>query len=150
MNKSITALNNLIEINIDRGEGYAAAAQETGEDDLKILFPQLQQTSLQCKEILCKEVERLGGMPADCTKITNGFYEIWIAIKNALTNKDRKELLKLCEQAEQVAVKSYDETLNSITGDITPEQLSILQMQHLLIKAEHHKVKTLCDMLAAN
>ncbi|WP_462252015.1 PA2169 family four-helix-bundle protein [Ferruginibacter sp.] len=150
MNKSIAVLNNLIEINIDRGEGYAAAANETDEEDLKILFPQLQQTSWQFKEILCKEVERLGGMPADCTKITNGFYEIWTAIKTALTNKDRKELLKLCEHAEQLAVKSYDQTLNSITDDITPEQLSILRMQHLLIKAEHRKVKTLCDMLAAN
>ena len=150
MNKSITALNNLIEINIDRGEGYAAAAKETHEEDLKILFPQLQHTSLQCKEILCKEVERLGGLPADCTKITNGFYEIWIAIKKALTNKDRKELLKLCESAEQVAVKSYDQTLKSITDDITPDQLNILRLQHLLIKAEHHKVKTLCDMPAVN
>ncbi len=149
-NRSITALNNLIEINIDREEGYATAAKETNEEDLKILFPQLQQTSWHFKEILCKEVERLGGLPADCTKITNGFYEIWVDIKAALVNKNRKELLRLCEYAEQVALKSYNLILNSNSNDITPDQAAILRLQYLLIQSEHHKIKTLCGMLVEN
>ena len=59
--KNIKALNELIEINNDRVEGYETAASETNDADLKVLFANLKATSFANLVDLRAEVIRLGG-----------------------------------------------------------------------------------------
>ncbi len=145
--KSIDALNTLIEINNDRIEGYETASRETEETDLKALFAQLAQTSHDCNEELIEEVEELDGTPVEGTKVSGKFFRIWMDVKAAITGKDRKAILNSCEYGEDEAVNTYKKVLENDAEDLTSDQIAIVQEQYELIKADHDTVKSLRDSL---
>ena len=68
-------------------------------------------------------------------------------VKSALTGKDRKAILNSCEYGEDVAVKTYKEVLENHAEDLTEDQLTMVEEQYNLIKADHDKVKSLRDSL---
>ncbi len=146
--QSIDVINALIVINNDRIEGYMTATKETEDFDLKTLFAQFENTSQKCKGELVREVQRLGGEPAEGTKTTGKIYRVWMDVKATLTGHDRKAILNSCEYGEDVAIESYDDALNNEAENISPEQRMMLNAQLQLIKADHDKVKGLRDMAA--
>jgi uncharacterized protein (TIGR02284 family) len=141
--KAIDTLNNLVEINNDRLEGYERASKETNETDLKTLFSQLKDTSYKCKQELVAEVIKLGGTPKEGTRTTGKLYRVWMDVRAALTNKDRKAILNSCEYGEDVAVENYQDALKTYTENDNVSQL--INKQYSLIKADHDKVKNLRD-----
>ena len=145
--KSIDALNTLIEINNDRIEGYVTAAKETEEADLKTLFVQLAQTSQRCKDELVEEVEDLGGTPVEGTKASGKFFRVWMDVKAAITSKDRKAILNSCEYGEDVAVNTYKKVLKNDEEELASDQIDFIQEQYESIKADHDTVKSLRDAL---
>lgn len=140
---SIDVLNNLLEINNDRIEGYNHASKETNEPDLKKLFTTLEKTSYKCKEELTAEVKRLGGTPVEGTRTTGKLYRAWMDVKAALTNKERKGILKSCEFGEGVAVKNYADALQN--DNISGNLYKMINKQYALIKADHDKIQALGD-----
>ncbi|MDQ3019222.1 MAG: PA2169 family four-helix-bundle protein [Bacteroidota bacterium] len=145
--KSIEALNSLIEINNDRIEGYESASKETDETDLKTMFSQFIQNSQKCKQELVNEVQKLGGTPEEGTKTTGKFFRVWMDVKAALTGKDRKAILNSCEQGEDEAVDTYEDVLKDNLEDLTPAHQTMLNAQYALIKKDHDKVKSMRDAL---
>ena len=143
--KTIDELNNLLEINNDRIEGYNHAVKETDESDLKTIFSQCSTTSLKCKQQLTTEIQKLGGTPIEGTRNTGKLYRAWLDIKSALTNKNRKAILSSCELGEDVAVKNYEDALKN--SKVDPERYSLINSQYSLIKSDHDKVKALRDMV---
>ena len=77
--KTIDVLNTIIEINNDRIEGYETALKETEEAEFKSLFAQFAYTSQKCNSQLIDEVQKLGGTPAEGTKVSGKFYAILTA-----------------------------------------------------------------------
>ena len=146
--KTIDVLNNLIQINNDRIEGYETASKETEEQDLITFFGELTQTSLQCKNELSHEVIKLGGTPTDSTKTTGKFFRVWMDVKAALTGKDRKAIINSCEYGEDVALETYENALSDDAENLTAELKGIIKTQHSLLKADHDKVKSMKDNLA--
>ncbi|MBA3682937.1 MAG: PA2169 family four-helix-bundle protein [Bacteroidetes bacterium] len=142
--KSITALNKLIEINNDRIEGYVTASKETKEVDLKSLFSELIKTSQQCRAELANEVHKLGGTPVEGTKISGKFFRVWMDVKAALVDNDRKTILNSCETGEDVAVDTYKEVLDE---SLSAVQQLMISDQLRLIKADHDKIKNLRDSI---
>ena len=145
--KTIDELNNLLEINNDRIEGYNHAVKETDESDLKTIFSQCSTTSLKCKQQLTAEIQKLGGTPVEGTRNTGKLYRAWMDIKSALTNKNRKAILSSCELGEDVAVKNYEDALKN--SKVDQERYSLINSQYSLIKSDHDKVKALRDMIKA-
>jgi uncharacterized protein (TIGR02284 family) len=147
--KSIEALNKLIEINNDRIEGYNTALSATKEPDLKTLFSQFILTSEKCNIELANEVQKLGGKPIEGTKITGKFFRAWMDVKSALTKNDRQTILSSCETGEDVAVDTYYKVLRNDIESITAEQQKMINAQFALIKADHDKVKSMRDALVS-
>ncbi len=145
--KSIDALNMLIEINNDRIKGYETALNETEEADLKNIFSMFLQTSQKCKVELVTEVNKLGGSPIEGTKTSGKFFRVWMDVKAALTGKNRKEILSSCEYGEDAAIDTYNKVLKNDIENITSEQQAIINAQLKLLKADHDKVKSMRDML---
>lgn len=145
--KTIDALNTLIEINNDRIEGYKTASEETDETDLKTLFDQLAETSEECRADLIEEVVSLGGTPAEGTKLSGKFFRAWMDVKAAITGKDRKAIFDSCEYGEDVAVNTYKKVLDNESGVLTPSQLALVFEQYEVIRADHDTVKALRDSL---
>lgn len=146
--KSVNVLNNLIEINNDRIEGYETAAKETEEVDLKSLFAKLSNTSHECNSELRKEVTRLGGEPEEGTRVTGKFFRVWMDVKAALTGNDRKAILNSCEFGEDAAVKAYKDALKDDVEHLDGELESLIKKQYVKIKADHDTVRNLRDATA--
>lgn len=143
-NKELTdTINNLIEINNDRIEGYGTASKETQEDDLKTLFSNMAATSQKLKSELAALVNKFGGEVEEGTTTSGKLYRAWMDIKVALTEKDRKAILNSCEFGEDVALQTYDMVLkdNELPSDIR----SVLETQRSTLKADHDKIKALRD-----
>ena len=145
--KTIDALNKLIEINNDRIEGYETASKETKEGDLKTMFSELTQTSQKCKTELTNEVQKLGGTPIEGTKVSGKFFRVWMDVKAALTGNDRKTILNSCETGEDKAKDTYEKVLENDMENLNLEQQTMIKAQHTLLRADHDKVKSMRDAL---
>lgn len=143
-NGIIDSLNNLIQINNDRIQGYLTAAKETEEDDLKSLFSDLMHTSQECRRELTQEVTKLGGTPIEGTTVSGKVYRAWMDVKSALTSKNRKTILNSCEFGEDIAVKTYEAELDSNSLNESHYR-DLVRNQHQKIKSGHDKIKQLRD-----
>jgi uncharacterized protein (TIGR02284 family) len=148
-NKSIAALNRLVEINNDRVEGYETAGKEAQTNDLKTLFSGLQSTSQRNLEELSREIVSLGGLPTESTKVTGKFFRAWMDVKAALTGNNKHEIISSCEFGEDNALKVYDEILENKSEDLSAKQLEMIRMQRSKLHADHDKIKALRDDSAA-
>ncbi len=147
--KTIVALNNLIQINNDRLNGYQHALKETEEVDLKDLFEVFSATSRKCNDELSEQVSKLGATPTEGTTTSGKFYRIWMDVKSALTNKDRKAILASCEYGEDWAVKTYDNVLKDNINDLTAEQMQMVREQYQWIKRDHDTIRNRRDAVPA-
>ncbi len=141
--EAIDSLNNLIQINNDRIQGYLTASKETDEQDLKNTFSDLMQTSQECRRQLTEEVLKLGGTPIEGTTVSGKFYRAWMDVKAALTSKDRKAILNSCEFGEDIAVKTYEVELDS--NVLNSELGHLVRDQHHKIKSGHDLIKQMRD-----
>ena len=143
--KAIKALNDLIEINNDRVEGYETAAKETDSTELKGLFSAWRDTSENILSELRSEVQNLGGTPEEGTRVTGKFFRAWMDVKAALTGNDRHAILSSCEFGEDKAQEAYDDVLEKFSADLTSEQLLMISGQKAKLRIDHDKVKQLRD-----
>jgi uncharacterized protein (TIGR02284 family) len=145
--KSINTLNNLLEISNNRIEGYNYVSKETDEADLKDIFSQFAKISHECKRTLIAEIQKLGGAPAEETRITGKLYRAWTDVKAALTNKNHEEILNSCESWENVAVKNYEDVLKD--NPLGSHLHALISDQYPMIKSDLDKVKSLRDALVS-
>lgn len=141
--KEVAAINNLIEYNNDRVEGYQKAANETEHHDLKNLFNKFSTQSRKFSMDLSSHVSRLGAEPTTGTTNSGKVYRAWMDVKAALTGKDRKAILGSCEYGEDVALNSYEEALKS--DDLSAESRRMIQEQAQHIRSSHNEIKLLRD-----
>lgn len=144
--KSIDILNKLIEINNDRIEGYETASKETQERDLKNLFAEFIATSQKCKQELVQQVTNLGGTPEQGTRVTGKFFRVWMDVKVALTNNDRKAILNSCEYGENIAIDTYEKALSN-SADYSSNLHTIIVSQQMLIKNDQNKIIRLLEQM---
>ena len=139
--KAIEAFNSLIIINNDRIEGYKTANEETNETDLKMLFSDFMQTSVNCRKQLINEVKKLGGTPDEGTRTTGKFFRVWMDVKAALTGNNRKSILESCEYGENAALEAYKKVLILDHQETNSKEQDLLNAHYALLKANHDKVK---------
>lgn len=145
--KTIEAFNSLIIINNDRVEGYKTAEAEAEETDLKMLFSDLMQTSVQNRKELVAEVTRLGGTPDEGTRVTGKFFRVWMDVKAAFTGNDRKAILESCEYGEDVILETYKKVLIQDHQDTNSKEQDLLNKHYALLKVDHDRVKELIEKI---
>lgn len=145
--KTIQAFNTLIIINNDRVEGYKTAEAEAEETDLKMLFSDFMQTSVQNRKELVAEVTRLGGTPDEGTRVTGKFFRVWMDVKAAFTGSDRKAILESCEYGEDVILETYKKVLIQDHQDTNSKEQDMLNKHFALLKVDHDKIKELIETI---
>ncbi|HET9053648.1 MAG TPA: PA2169 family four-helix-bundle protein [Cyclobacteriaceae bacterium] len=146
-NDLIEVLNDLIRINHDRTEGYHKAVEELKptDIDLKTMFTNMANTSVQFANALAAEVRNLGGTPASDSTQSGKLYRVWMDIKSGISARDRKSVLALCEFGEDAALKAYNLALES-DADVTAEVRGLIVEQRSSIQSSHDVVKRYRDM----
>ncbi|MEO5996833.1 MAG: PA2169 family four-helix-bundle protein [Chitinophagaceae bacterium] len=148
INQNLTGvLNDLIQINNDRIEGYEKASKEASDKyiDLKAIFSHMADESRAYVAELIKEVSKLGGYPVSGTTLSGKIYRAWMDVKATFTGGSRLALLESCEFGEDAAQKAYQEALVSDeTLSIDIRQLIANQKESL--KASHDTIKKFRDL----
>ena len=144
--KSVEVLNDLIESNNDRAEGFGKAAQDldTTDMDLQGIFLNCSLESKQFAQQLRDEVNHLGGHAKNDTSNTGALHRAWIDVKATFTGHDRKGILAECERGEDAIKKAYRDAL-SPENDLSAEVIPILLRQQQSINASHDRIKALRD-----
>ena len=145
----VEVLNDLIQINNDRIEGYERAAKETDDvdADLRALFNRMADESRQYVPELTAAVLRLGGEPSNDTTIRGKIYRAWMDVKATFTGKDRKSILSSCEYGEDAAQRAYESAVKD--EDLTGEYRELVLRQKTALKASHDVIKRHRDMQPA-
>ena len=143
----VEVLNDLIQINNDRIEGYEKAVEETKDIDvdLKAIFIKMAEESIKYKTELVAEVARLGGEPATGTTGLGKIYRVWMDVKATFTGKDRQSVLEACEFGEDAAQKAYRDALAS-DAEIDADTRQLITSQQASLKTSHDIIKKYRDM----
>jgi uncharacterized protein (TIGR02284 family) len=146
----IEVLNDLIQINNDRIEGYKRASNEAEEDDmdLKAIFNRMADESRGYVAELTQEVVKLGGEPTTSTTNSGKIYRAWMDVKATFTGNDRKAILASCEFGEDAAQKAYEAALSS-DESLPLDVRQLIANQKASLKTSHDVIKKYRDMHAA-
>lgn len=143
----IEVLNDLIRINHDRTDGYHKAVEELKptDIDLKTMFTNMANSSVQYANALAAEVRNLGGTPAVDSTQSGKLYRVWMDIRSGISARDRKSVLALCEFGEDAALKAYNLALES-DAEIPAQVRQVIMDQKGSIQTSHDVVKRYRDM----
>jgi uncharacterized protein (TIGR02284 family) len=144
--KSIEVLNDLIEINNDRIDGFSRAAKDLGESDvdLKTLFGKFASDSRQNVQELSAAVGEAGGELETGNTVAGTIHRAWIDVKATFSGHDRKAILAECERGEDAIKKAYRDALSEDNG-LSQEQASLIANQQQAINLGHDSIKALRD-----
>ncbi|WP_354329835.1 PA2169 family four-helix-bundle protein [Pedobacter sp. CG_S7] len=147
-NNSVNAevLNDLIQINNDRIQGYEKAMKELdpADLDLKELFVKMIGESHKHKLALATEVQALGTDVETGTTSSGKIYRTWMDLKTVFTGHDRKAVLENCEFGEDAAQKAYKEALEE--EDLSANLRDMIAQQQKELKASHDQIKNLREL----
>jgi len=145
---AVEVLNDLIEINNDRIEGYERAIEETemNDSDLKVIFEQMATESRQYKQALRDLVVSLGGDAETGTTASGKIYRAWMDVKATFTGNSRKSILENCEFGEDAAQKAYRTALQD--EDLPASLRELVMRQQQALKLSHDKIKMMRDQQA--
>jgi uncharacterized protein (TIGR02284 family) len=139
--ETIEILNDLIQINNDRIDGYEKALGELKEEDndLRALFSSMISESHEIRLALGTEVNALGGDMETSTTTSGKIYRAWMDVKALFTGHDRHTVLANCERGEDAAQKAYktaleEEELPAYLREMVAEQQQTLKRSHDQIK----------------
>ncbi|QNR83957.1 PA2169 family four-helix-bundle protein [Pedobacter riviphilus] len=141
-------LNDLVQINNDRIEGYEKARQELkdSDTDLKTLFLNMIGESQKYKMALATEVAALGEDIETGTTNSGKIYRAWMDVKALFTGHDRKTVLNNCEFGEDAAQNAYKMALEE--EDIPSNIRDLIADQKASLRVSHDEIKRLRDAQA--
>jgi uncharacterized protein (TIGR02284 family) len=147
--KTSEVLNDLIQINNDRIEGYERAANETDskDADLRTLFNDMASESRGYLSELKQLVTGDGTEPADGTTFRGKIYRAWMDVKATFSGKDRKAILASCEFGEDAAQRAYDSALKE--EDVSEDVRQKISEQKTKLRRSHDRIKQMRDTQTA-
>ncbi len=130
--KSISILNNLIEICRDGNRGYKHASEHIEHDDLETIFYRLSQQRALFEAELRDDVRQLGGTPEDGGTLSGSIHRFYLDVKAMFTGHDTEGIIEACKTGEKTAIEAYEKAIAS--DDLPAFIKERLTEQHKLIK----------------
>lgn len=138
-NKTVAALNDLLNITNDRIQGFSKVEEKVWDDYsyLKNDYDQMVRESQTMKADLIGLITERGG-EADNTSTTAGaLHRTWIDLKNSFTGDNAESTLENVVFGEQAAINSYQEALQS--GDLCTKSTVVVADQLEQLKSSYSK-----------
>jgi uncharacterized protein (TIGR02284 family) len=143
--KTTTVLNELIEINNDRVEGFQKVIADIKDEniDLKGIFSEYSTQSRKFSQELSALVATLGEEIETGNSVSGTLHRAWIDVKSLFGGSDRVSILNEAERGEDAIKAAYKTALES--GELSGDVLSKVGEQAVEIKAAHDTIKALRD-----
>lgn len=144
--KTVSILNDLIEINNDRVAGFEKAIADIHEEnvDLKTLFQEYTGQSRQFSQELTAIVSSHAADAETGTSVAGNLHRAWIDVKALFGGRDRKSILEEAERGEDAIKKAYSDAIKS--GALAGDVLQLVTRQSEEIRSAHDKIKALRDI----
>ena len=139
----LTALNELIEVNHSRIDGYRKAADDIDGGDLKGIFQGMVNESEHFADQLSEHVEKFGGEPSDGSTFSGKIHQVWLDFKAVVSSNNREAILSSCEFGDETAIKAYDTALALDKVQASPDFMSLLHSQRSSISESLKVIQSL-------
>jgi uncharacterized protein (TIGR02284 family) len=141
-----SVLNDLIETSFDGEKGFAKAAEDAHDDELKTLFTQCAQRCREGIVELQSHVQSQGGRPDKSGTAAGALHRGWLSVKEAFSKRDDKAILEECERGEDFAKAAYKKAL---AKDLPADIRAVVERQYQGVIANHDRVRDLRDRYRA-
>jgi len=143
--KTVEVLNDLIQINNDRADGFDKASADLSDEniDLKATFDKLSSDSRNNVIELAGLVGRNAEDPETGNTILGTLHRAWIDIKATFGGDDRHSILAECERGEDAIKKAYRDALAE--NELGEHVRQVLLKQQEGINLSHDSIKALRD-----
>lgn len=138
--KTIAALNSLIETCKDGEEGFRTAAEGVTDPQIKSLFGQYARQRGQMARELQDEVRGLGGDPEQSGSLSGSMHRGWINIKSVVVGKDDLKIVAEAERGEDVAKTAFAEALKV---PLPPQVQALVQRLAAQVRETHDRVRAM-------
>ena len=141
----LSYLNNILDLLVDSQKGYADAAQNATDPQLKTLLDNFGVQRTQ----LISEVEHLRRKADPTVEHRDGgtlkgdMHRAWMDIREALGSKDNANTLNECERGETFLVMRYDEVLDK---QAHVETTALIPRQKMQVEANIGRITQLRKM----
>lgn len=139
----IAGLNQLIEINYSRIDGYKKAAEDIDGGDLKGLFQGMVNESSSFSGDLAAHVVKFHGEPTTESTFMGKVHQVWLDFKASISSNNRETILSSCEFGDQTAIKAYDTALALDKVQASPDFMSLLNAQRSSISESLKVIQSL-------
>lgn len=141
--KTISVLNDLLNITNDRIAGFAKVADKVWDNysELRPAYDDMVAESWDMKQDLIDLITAKGGDPDNTTSVSGAFHRAWIDVKNTFTKDKDESTLENVVFGEKAAIDAYNNALES--GDLCPESTTLVLNQLHHLKASYAKFETL-------
>lgn len=139
--KTVSVLNDLIEVSKDGEQGFRKAAEDAKTTQLKSTF-------LECADDISRGIAELqsavttfGGRPETGGSVAGALHRGWIDVKSAVVDRTDLAILEEAERGEDVAKRRYTDALNE--DDIDLSARSLIERQYQGVLRNHERVREL-------
>jgi uncharacterized protein (TIGR02284 family) len=148
---ALDVINDLIEINNDRIEGFEKAANDLEDQDsgLNTVFNKLAEDSRQNVAELTEIVLLSGNAPVEGSSASGALHRAWLDVKAVFTGGDLEAILNECERGEDAIKAAYQSALDE-DNQMSPELVQMLTAQQQTINDGHDLIKSLRDQVEAD
>ena len=134
-----TELKDLLQINLDGENGYAAAASDLKNEDYKTLFAGYAQERRAHADSLSELLRAHNYTPDKTGSLSGVLHEGWMNLRAALSSSDVSVFTE-CERADELALAAYQEVMGRTTEEPV---LALLRHQFTNIRNAYERVKAL-------
>ncbi len=143
--KTLSTLNDLVEICKDGQLGFRTAAGDAKDAELARIFTEFTAQRTTFIAELQDQIRSLGADPEKTGSVSGTLHRGWIDLKSAISSNEPHAVLAECERGEDAAVKAYREALEE---NLDPITRGIVSRQYASVQAAHDRVRQLRDSLA--
>ncbi|MDQ1094964.1 MULTISPECIES: PA2169 family four-helix-bundle protein [Chryseobacterium] len=141
--KTVSVLNDLLNITNDRIEGFSKVEDKVWENHsgLKSDYDQMVSESQNMKNDLIRLINEKGGEADNTTSTAGAIHRAWIDVKNTFSGDKDEATLENVVFGEKAAIKAYQDALDS--GDLCPESSKVVSDHLHHLKSSYNKFESL-------
>ncbi|WP_294279437.1 PA2169 family four-helix-bundle protein [uncultured Chryseobacterium sp.] len=141
--KTVSVLNDLLNITNDRIEGFSKVEDKVWENHsgLKADYDKMVSESQNMKNDLIRLINEKGGEADNTTSTAGAIHRAWIDVKNTFSGNKDEATLENVVFGEKAAIKAYEDALES--GDLCPESTKVVSDHLHHLRSSYSKFENL-------
>lgn len=135
------AVNDLITVTIDSGNGYRKAAEAADNQAFRTIFTDRANERDAIVQDMQRHVLEHGDTPEDDGSVAAGLHRIFLNLRDVVTGRDDKAIIAEVERGEDYIKAKYEKVLAD--SELAPDVRELVQNAYVKVKAGHDQMRDL-------